>query len=282
MPIRPITAAGELGLERGSVAVCIPLVGAGGDGAEPAEAHALATLSSVIEHTAESTPVLVVGTAAQIESLADGLSSELGGRELLGLICDAGAGDARAINLVAGTCFPADLVVVAPGVRVVEHWLERLCRAATSDSTVASATPFSIGAGALRLSAEDQQYGGGARYEPRRIEQQARGVYARGMQLFPRISTVGPGCAYLRRPLLELAGPLDEHASLQVALGHLAMQAIAAGMVHVAADDVLVAGLPAAGAVATPSATNDGNGEPSADGESLPSLEAQVRDAAAG
>jgi len=282
MPIRPIAAAGELGLERGSAAVCIPLHddddGAGGDdGRAPAEAHVLATVSSVIEHTAESTPVLVVGSAAQMESLADGLDSEFGQRSLLGLLCDQGVGDARAVNLAARACFPADLVVVAPGVRVVAQWLERLRRAATSDSTVASATPLSIGAGALQLFAEDGHYGGGdaAQHESRRIEQQAQRVYARGMQLFPRIATVGPGCAYLRRTLLELAGPLDEEASLQVALGHLAIQAIAAGMVHVAADDVLVAGVRGVGTVATTSATGDG--ESSDVAEPTPPLEARVQ-----
>jgi glycosyltransferase involved in cell wall biosynthesis len=272
MPIRPITAAGELGLERDSVAVCVPLL----DGDGPAAVEALATVSSVIEHTAESTPVLVVGDAAQIESLAHGLGSTLGERSLLGLLCDRDAGDARAVNLAAGACFPADLVVVAPGVRVVAHWLERLRRAATSDSTVASATPFAIGAGALPLFAGEAQYDDGAPGARRRIEQQAQEVHARGMQLFPRIATVGPGCAYLRRTLLELAGPLDEGASLRDALGRLAMQAIAAGMVHVAADDVLVAGMQGA-AGETAGATGEDTDESSDGAERAPPLEARVR-----
>ncbi|MGD0455881.1 MAG: glycosyltransferase, partial [Solirubrobacteraceae bacterium] len=239
MPIRPITATGDLGLERGSAVVCIPVIG--GDGRAPAEEQALATVSSVIEHTAASAPVLIVGSAAQIESIADELPTGAVERSVLGLACDPDRGESHAVNLAAHASFPGDLVVVTPGMRVAASWLERLRRAATSDSTVASATPLSIGAGALELLAEDPEG---------RIEEQAQDVYARAMQLFPRISTIGPGCAYVRRTLLELAGPLEETVPLDVALVRLAMHAIAAGMVNVAADDVLVEGRAGAGSSA--------------------------------
>jgi glycosyltransferase involved in cell wall biosynthesis len=235
MPIRTITATGDLGLERGSAAVFIPLVG--GNGQVYAE-MALATAESVIVHTAVSTPLLVGGSPEQIESVADELRSKVAGRSVLSLSCDPAAGETHAVNLAVRASFPADLVVVAPGVRVAANWLERLRRAATSDSTVASATPLSLGAGALGLDAEDPGTAG-------RLDTHAHDVHARGMQLFPRIAAIGPGCAYVRRTLLELVGPLDETMPLGVALTHLATQAIAAGMVHVAADDTVVEGLPA-------------------------------------
>ncbi len=65
---------------------------------------------------------------------------------------------------------------------------------------------------------------------------------------------VGPECVYIRRATLELTGPLKETLPLRGALADLAMRAVAAGMVHVAADDVLVEGSPNGAPTRTPRA----------------------------
>lgn len=218
----------------------------------------------MLEYTAAATPLLLAGGIGQIESLAGGLGARIGERLVLALACDPASGASHSVNVAAGASFPGDLVVVAPGVRVAANWLERLSRAATSDSTVATATPLSIGAGGMELFAED--HAGQTPHELSRDGRQADDLGAGGA-LFPRIASVGPGCAYIRRSLLDLVGPLDETLPLEAALARLAMRAIAAGMVHVTADDVLVKGL---------------NGEPgpsTIDGETaLAPVDAEVRE----
>ncbi len=53
---------------------------------------------------------------------------------------------------------------------------------------------------------------------------------------------MGPGCTYIRRAALELAGSFDKSLALDDALADLAVRMTALGMVHVLADDVLVEG----------------------------------------
>jgi glycosyltransferase involved in cell wall biosynthesis len=167
-----------------------------------------------------------------------------------------GAGT-HAVNAVARLSFPSDVVVVTPGIRVTGRWLERLQTAATSDSTVASATPLSLGAGTLELFEGDRSDNAGSGADsaeaasrrvivheaPASVEEAAHRVSERALNLRPRIATMGPGCVYIRRAALELAGALEESLPLDRALADLAARMTALGMIHVVADDVLVEGL---------------------------------------
>ena len=74
------------------------------------------------------------------------------------------------------------------------------------------------------------------------FDQLAERLAARSPRLRPKIAVIGPGCVYLRRSALELAGSLDESLTLDDALADLALRLSALGMVHVLADDVLVEG----------------------------------------
>jgi glycosyltransferase involved in cell wall biosynthesis len=215
-----------LGRDRGSVLVCVPVTAA--------DALALASARSVLEHSDASVAMLLMGTSAALDQLVQALDGDAGGRALLGLVVESGAA-AGALNEAIRVSFPSDVAVVVPGVLVSAGWLDGLRAAALSDSTVASATPLSFGVGALELA------GGG---EPSRSAEGAAACVRQGAQpLYPRIATIGPGCAYIRRTALELAGPLEESLSLADALSDLALRTTALGMVHVAADDVLVEGL---------------------------------------
>ncbi len=218
MTLRPITDGEQLGLMRGSAVVCIPVI--------VADARALATIWSVVEHSSASTPVILAGPPAAVQQIAEEPAVEAEGGMLLGLAVDCET-DVAALNTAVKTSFPGDVVVVAPGMRVTAGWFEGLRAAATSDSTVASATPLSLGAGAT----ED-------------LDEAACRVRERALRLYPRTATIGPGCAYIRRSALELAGPLDDSLALDGALARFALRALALGMVHVAADDVLVEGPP--------------------------------------
>jgi glycosyltransferase involved in cell wall biosynthesis len=220
MPLASVD--GTLGLDRGAAVVCIPV---GGD------TPTLTCVRSVLEHADASVAVLVAGTQAVLEQLARALDVEVGGRTILGLAIERDAAVA-ALNTAIEASAPGDLALVVPGVRVTVGWLEGLRSAATSDSTVASATPLSLGAGALELAGD-----------PSDAVEAAVAFRQSSPSLHPRIATIGPGCAYIRRTALELVGPLDESLSLAEALTDLALRMSAQGMVHVAADDVLVEGL---------------------------------------
>jgi glycosyltransferase involved in cell wall biosynthesis len=255
MAIRPVRAEEGLELERGSAVICIPAVP--GDLWGGADQQALATTQSVVEHTDASIAVLIAGTAARIERIARELPLHLRERTMLSLVLESNASETQAVNAAARASFPSDLVLVAPGIRVTTNWLKHLRAAAMSDSTVASATPFSLGAGALELFDDDRldrvepsasvEIGAPSQLNSLRciegsIEELARRVAEHGLRLRPRVAIVGPGCAYIRRAAWELIGPLDESLPMGGALAEQAMRAIAAGLVHVAADDVLVEG----------------------------------------
>ena len=134
-------------------------------------------------------------------------------------------------------------------VEVTNDWLPRLQAAALSDSTVASATPLSLGVGGVDLlgdpelpsstqighSTDGTDTSASAYKLAEKVAEQSR-------RLWPRVATIGPGCAYIRRAALDLLGPLRESLPLDEALLELAIEAIAKGMVHTAADDVLVVG----------------------------------------
>jgi glycosyltransferase involved in cell wall biosynthesis len=236
MNIRSITAEQGLQLERGSALVCIPVAGPPDD---VTAGRARESTLSVIEHSDPSTTVLIAG--AEVEEIVKGLSGESAGREVLTLALGPEVTEAEALGAAARAGGASDLVLLTPGVQVRAGWLERLQAAAASDSTVASATPLSVGHDALALLDGDEQRAAGE------VAELADRVSAIAPRLRPRIASIGPGCAYIRRATLELVGPLDQTLPLQAALADLALRAIAAGLVHVAADDVLVAGPGGAG-----------------------------------
>lgn len=201
---------------RGAAVVCIPVIAA--------DAQALATVRSVMEHSEASTPVIVAGPPAAVDRIAEEPTVEAEGGTLLGMAVDCDT-DTAAFNAAMKMSSPSDVAIVAPGTRVTTGWLESLRAAALSDSTVASASPLSRGAVATET-----------------LDKAAPRVHERALRLYPRTATIGPGCAYIRRAAIELAGPLDGSLALDEALARFALRTLALGMVHVAADDVLVEG----------------------------------------
>ena len=217
----------------------------------------VATVRSIAANTDPSTPLLIAGPAKQVEQILE--RSRLAGGErpnlhVLELASDVS--ETAAANAAMEASFPGDVALVSGtcGVEVTNGWLVRLQAAAASDSTVASATPLSLGLGGVDLLGDPEllspaQIGytldgafvddpGASPLLPGLAEK----VSEHSRRLWPRIATIGPGCAYIRRQALELLAPLDERLSLDEALLELAVRALREGMVHVAADDVLVGG----------------------------------------
>jgi glycosyltransferase involved in cell wall biosynthesis len=236
--------------ERGSVVICVPVLAAD----EPT----LATVRGVLEYSDPAVALLLAGPVAPIEEILAGLPIKLRGERSLNLVVQDG-GEAAAVNQAMRVVQPADMAVVAPGCLVASEWLVRLRAAAISDSVVASATPLSIGAGGVELSvAEPNELAGlpedssparaASVTEPRAggepAARAARQVRDSALKLRPRIATMGPGCVYIRRSAWELAGGLDRDLALGEALRGMARRASGLGLIHVAADDVLVFGPP--------------------------------------
>jgi glycosyltransferase involved in cell wall biosynthesis len=211
--VTPIADQAQLALARGAAVICVPV--------KAGDAGALATARSIVKHSDSSTPVIIAGSSRSLELIAEELAGDAEVGAPMSFAVDGG--EVEAVNAVVKTSFPSDVVLVAPGVRLGHRWLERLGAAAASDSIVASATPL-----CTSKSLGD-------------FDEAASRIGERALRLYPRIAAIGPGCAYIRRPALELAGGLDESLALAEALAQLALRTLALGMVHVAADDVLVA-----------------------------------------
>ncbi len=234
--------------ERGSTLICIPV--------SAASERTHATVRSVVEHSDREVPILLVGPAKILEGLS---GSPRHGERPLRLVAWDGDQTA-AVNRAMQVAWPADLALVVPGCLVVAEWLVRLHDAATGDSVVASATPLSIGGSgvelftvasdepavspaAIRACLSSAQLGQGEGV----TEQVALQVRASSLRLRPRIATAGPGCVYIRRSMWDLAGPLESALKLDDALEGMARRATGLGLIHVAADDVLVFGSPSEG-----------------------------------
>ncbi len=244
-------AAGELELERGSVVVCV-LVDAE-DGFPSLIDPLDTTLSSVAANTNPATPLLLVGSEAGIARAVKGRGLGPGDttRQVHTLTLVEKDGETEAFNAAVHASCPADLALVRIGVEVASGWLTGLRAAALSDCTVASATPLSLGVGGVELlddAGESHTSMSGERLaRTATLAREAERVSARCLRLWPRIATIGPGCAYIRRGALELLGPLDGSLGLDDALADLAARAIGVGMAHAAADDVLVMRSPDSG-----------------------------------
>ncbi len=232
--MRLIDHEDELALERGSVLVCIPAVG-------PA-AGSLASVRCVLEHSDASIPILVLGSQPLLAQLATGSDEPSAQDTWVGMVSDPSR-PIEAINTAVRASSNADMALLMPGIRVAAGWLERLRAAALGDSTIASATPLCLGSGGVPLEIDGVSPAAPVeRAGDISLDRLAQRVAARTSRARPKIATMGPGCVYICRPALELAGPLNESLALDDALADLAIRLSALGMVHVLADDVLIEG----------------------------------------
>ncbi|HWG08551.1 MAG TPA: glycosyltransferase [Solirubrobacteraceae bacterium] len=151
------------------------------------------------------------------------------------------APDASSVNRAAEQLAPADVVLLSEPCRVAADWIERLRRAAYSDTNVATASALAVAGTPLaldeRASGEDRGKASGER----ELTAITSSAVERSRRLRPRLSrAVGP-CVYIRRDALELVGPLDEQLDLRAAVeGDFAQRCVLSGLTHVAADDVVV------------------------------------------
>ncbi len=151
------------------------------------------------------------------------------------------APDTSSVSLAIERLAPADVVLLCEPCRVAPGWIERLRRAADSDTNIATASALAVAG--TPLSLEDRGSARNDRESPdeREFAAVASSVAERSRALRPRLSrAVGP-CVYIRRDALELVGQLDEQLDLQSAVeSDFAQRCVLSGLTHVAADDVVV------------------------------------------
>jgi glycosyltransferase involved in cell wall biosynthesis len=223
--VKPTEVTGErpLRVDRGAVVVVVPL--------RTTDGELAGELRGAVEQRGCQSLVLLLGPQDTVEVVAQELVKAGDEGSVAWLACDA-PGEARCINLAARASRPGDLALLLPRVRVGAGWLARLRRAAMSDSTIASASPLLLRDGPVALSDTRGQASFALTVASERVAQGAP-------RLYPRIGGAAPGCAYIRRPALDLAGPFDEALALESALADFSMRVAASGFVHVVADDAL-------------------------------------------
>jgi hypothetical protein len=171
------------------------------------------------------------GVLVLVPSAAGGVSPA----NVTTIACPPDTGFARAVNEAARAGGAADLAIVAEPCTLSEGWLERLQAAATADDTVAAACSLAVGGGEPMFSGHDG--------DPVLRVPGAPGAAADA--LHPRILSLRPHCACIRRSTLELLGPLDESLTHPVAaLAEYSARALSRGLCCALADDVCVSRLP--------------------------------------
>lgn len=149
------------------------------------------------------------------------------------------ADGAAVINVAANASPAADLVLLDGATEIAARTLSDLAAVADAEPDAATVTAISNDAGFLSVPRRNL---GWPLLPPHLPLAEAAGRVRDGaLAIHPRIPTALPHAALIRRFALQLVGPLDEALPLRDALADFGQRAIAAGLAHVAADEVLVA-----------------------------------------
>jgi glycosyltransferase involved in cell wall biosynthesis len=216
---RSIDAGEVLGALRGEVVVLV-------DGSGRPEQW-LPSLTSVVRHTPPKVRIVVYGWGRDPEAAAPGALERLlgpGDEERVYRVPPPLPGAGLGLDEAVTAAAPADVAVVGLGCRVTADWLPRLRVAAGDDAGIATASPV------LAASIDRGLAGGGGAA----LAQAAEAVADASARLRPLISEPAGACCYVRRSAIELAGSPARH--------DFAEQCSELGLVHVLADDALVAG----------------------------------------
>ena len=140
------------------------------------------------------------------------------------IVLDHARGFGPSINEVTRSTAPADLVIIADACGLPEGWADRLRAAAYADDTIAAATALCSDDGHSARTTV-----GSPASDP----------------VHPRVSTLDPGCVYVRRSAIGLLGDFDEAlVHPRAVLSEFAARALGRGLSCALADDVVARRLP--------------------------------------
>jgi glycosyltransferase involved in cell wall biosynthesis len=227
MATQSVHSAQPAMLRRGEVAVCIPVV--------TLPDLFYGCLRSVLAHTLADVPVVVC--------LGDSEDPEVGhfleevDRDLTVVAVAGLPGEVDVAAAALKACAPADPVLLPSHALVFEGWLDRVTRAARSDTTVGTVSTLGNNAGQLSVPGP---------YEPLPADwdlpEVARRIAERSLGSTPRTPSAAGHCNWMSRAALELAGGLDPaFESLRGAVMDFSQRCVAHGLLNVVADDVFVA-----------------------------------------
>lgn len=235
MPLTTLTADQRIPLQRGDVAICVPLYGAH-------EAF-VECLRSLLEHTPAGVAILISDDCSPDERSRAHLEQLDAAGALIADVHyirhDPNGGFVANVNDAFARLAPADVVVVNSDCVVTAGWLDALQRAAASDTLVATVSVFTNHGTILSLPHRN-------RPQPR-VPQTTTGDLAAAeiarssLRLHPRIPTLIGHCFLVKRSALELVGDFD----LAFSPGYgeevdFAQRCALHGLVHVVADDAFV------------------------------------------
>jgi glycosyltransferase involved in cell wall biosynthesis len=215
---------------RNQVVVCVAL-----DGSHDTLVRCL---DSVVRHTDPEVKILICGPVdpGVLEFLEKLIGRESPSSQCALLAGDAAPGDVVGwLNTATDACAPADVALLTRACTVGAGWLEALRAVAVSDDRGATSSAMSDRGGALAVA----ETGVPVEWT---FDAAASEIAARE-PVHPRIISAAPPCVYIRRRALELVGSLDRSLPADLALIDFSQRALARGLIHLAADEVLAADL---------------------------------------
>jgi glycosyltransferase involved in cell wall biosynthesis len=230
MPLQRIEPGASIGAARDEVVLCLVL-----DGSSDSLVRCL---DSVVCHTSPDVKLLLCGAPdPRVLELLEGLMRREGwSGDCFLLEPDTQTGGLGLLATAAiDACAPADLALLTHACIVPEGWLESLRATADSDDRIATVSALSDRAGALAVA------DGGLPVEWT-FAAAAAEIGAR-RPIYPGILSAVAPCVYFRRSALELVGAFDPSLSREPALIDFSQRALARGLMHLAADNVLVSDL---------------------------------------
>jgi glycosyltransferase involved in cell wall biosynthesis len=230
MPLQRIEPGASIGAAREEVVVCLVL-----DGSSDSLVRCL---HSVVRHTSSDVKLLLCGVPDPrvIELLEDLTLGEGWAGDCFLVEADARQGGlGQSVTAAIDACAPADLALLTHACTVPEGWLESLRAAVDSDDRIATVSALSDRQGVLAVA------DGGLPVEWT-FAAAAAEIGAR-QPVYPEVLSAVAPCVYLRRSALELVGAFDPSLWGEPALIDLSQRALARGLMHLAADNVLVSDL---------------------------------------
>lgn len=235
MPLRQLKPDAKLDLSPGSAVICVPVYGA--------YDHFSQCVLSLLEHTAQSIPILILDDASpdhRVGSwLHDVFADDRWPHTVYYIRHPRNRGFVENVNTAIDVTAAADVVILNSDCIVAGGWFDSLREAAYSESRVATATALT-NAGTI-VSVPDRNRPTRRLPDGWTVERVAAAVRDSSLALRPDLPTCVGHCVYLRRSALDLVGPFDTAFSPGYAEEvDFSQRCLLHGLRHVAADDVFV------------------------------------------
>lgn len=198
----------------------------------------VACIRNLLEHTPANVPILAIDDASTDPRISEALRA-IADERFIYIRKPTNSGFVSTANLAFEIAKPRDVVLVNSDVIVPARWLERLRAAAYSQTTIATATPFTNHGSLLTLPESDRP--SNDLPAGMSLEQIDARVQRASLKLRPAMPTCIGHCVYIKRLALDAVGTFDE--AFAPGYGEevdFSQRCIKAGLSHVVCDDLFV------------------------------------------